>query len=139
MNAPVSRLDAELVSEVLAFLGVSGGRKPDLALLDELVAAYSRHVPWESASRIEKKADVLELGARASGHAIARWPAEFWQSALERGTGGTCFESNYAFFALLVELGFAGYLTVNNMHPTTGCAIAECQRLIIVKEAQFYL
>ncbi len=35
MNAPVSRLDAELVSEVLAFLGVSGGRKPDLALLDE--------------------------------------------------------------------------------------------------------
>ncbi len=88
------------------------------------MAAYTRHVPWESASRIAKKADVLELGARASGHAIARWPAEFWQSALEWGTGGTCFESNYAFFALLVELGFAGYLTVNNMHPTAGCHAA---------------
>jgi arylamine N-acetyltransferase len=124
MNAAVPRLGAELTSKVLAFLGVPGGLKPDLALLDDLVTAYTRHTPWESASRIAKIVDVLESGKPVGGQVIARWPAEFWRNALDWGTGGTCFESNYAFFALLAELGFAGYLTVNNMDPTVGCHAA---------------
>lgn len=124
MIAPVPRLDAGLTSEVLTYLGLSAGRKPDLALLDDLVAAYTRRVPWESASRIAKKVAVLERSGPAGDEVIARWPAEFWRSAFDWGTGGTCFESNYAFFALLGELGFAGYLTVNNMDPTVGCHAA---------------
>ena len=124
MIAPVPRLDAGLTSEVLTYLGLSAGRKPDLALLDDLVAAYTRRVPWESASRIAKKVAVLERSGPAGDEVIARWPAEFWRSAFDWGTGGTCFESNYAFFALLAELGYAGYLTVNNMDPTLGCHAA---------------
>ena len=119
-----SLLDRELVDDILRFLGVRSGRQPDLALLDDLVAAYVRRVPWESASRIVKKARVLEQTGSANGQACARWPAEFWSSAIGRGTGGTCFESNYAFMALLDALGFLGYLTVNNMEPTVGCHAA---------------
>ncbi|RME64364.1 MAG: hypothetical protein D6790_03330, partial [Caldilineae bacterium] len=44
--------------------------------------------------------------------------------ALERGGGGTCYESNYAFFWLLQELGFTGYLTINDMGALCGCHAA---------------
>ena len=76
-----------------------------LAFLDELVTAYTRRVPWESAFRIAKRATTPVTAD------CPRWPAEFWKDAQERGGGGTCFESNYAFFWLLQRLGFDGYLT----------------------------
>jgi arylamine N-acetyltransferase len=124
MIEPISRLDAELTSAILSFLGLSRGRKPTLKLLDELVTAYTQRVPWESVSRITRRATVLEHGDADDFLACARWPDEFWLSALEWGSGGTCFESNYAFFALLQELGFSGYLTVNNMEASIGCHAA---------------
>jgi arylamine N-acetyltransferase len=40
------------------------------------------------------------------------------------GSGGTCFESNYALFSLLLARGFTGQLTVNNMGETVGCQSA---------------
>ncbi|UCG25162.1 MAG: arylamine N-acetyltransferase [Chloroflexota bacterium] len=117
-------LNRDLIDNVMRYLGVSAGRQPDLALLDDLVAAYVRRVPWESVSRIAKKARVVEQTGSADVQACARWPAEFWMSAMGQSTGGTCFESNYAFFALLTALGFSGHLTVNNMDPTVGCHAA---------------
>ena len=66
-------------------------------------------MPWESASRIVRRArhtesaDCVLLGA------------EFWESHFALGTGGTCYESNYAFFGLLRRIGFEGYLTINDM------------------------
>jgi hypothetical protein len=53
-----------------------------------------------------------------------RWPSIFWRDAIDRGGGGTCFESNYAFFSLLRRLNFEGYLTINDMQNTTGCHTA---------------
>lgn len=102
---------------ILTFLGVVK-REPSLALLDELVSAYVRHVPWETAFRIAKRAQTAVL------ENCPRWPDEFWQDALERGGGGTCYESNYAFFALLQALGFTGYLTINDMGTLCGCHAA---------------
>lgn len=93
-------------------------KRPTLTLLDQLVTAYTRHVPWESAFRIAKRA------VTAQTVDCARWPEEFWTDALERGGGGTCFESNYAFFSLLRALGYAGYLTINNMGESCGCHTA---------------
>lgn len=105
------------VSRVLAYLGVRPHRA-DHATLAALVAAYVRRVPWESAFRIARKHG-------GSGWPIAaRRPAEFWADAMERGGGGTCFESNYAFFALLRALGFDGYLTINDMGDAVGCHTA---------------
>jgi arylamine N-acetyltransferase len=111
-----------IAARALNHLGVPPAA-PDLALLDALVAAYVRSVPWESASRIVRRADTPDTGR------CPRWPNEFWATAIERGSGGTCFESNYAFFALLSALGFSGHLTINNMGDTVGCHTAIVVRL----------
>ncbi len=110
-------LDPTLTDAVVEFLGVEQ-TLPSLAVLDQLVDAYTRHVPWESAFRIVKRAQ--------TAHTVdcPRWPQEFWADALERGGGGTCFESNYAFFSLLRALGYDGYLTINDMGSMCGCHTA---------------
>jgi arylamine N-acetyltransferase len=113
----VASLDPALTRDVLAHLGVAVG-PPSRALLDDLLVAYTERVPWESASRVAKRART----PRAADS--PRWPEEFWHEYLHAGTGGTCFESNYAFFTLLTTLGFTGYLTINDMHASTGCHTA---------------
>ncbi|MHB8646065.1 MAG: arylamine N-acetyltransferase [Thermomicrobiales bacterium] len=110
-------LDAPLTQEVLAHLGVAAAA-PSPALLDALVTAYTRVVPWESASRIARRAEMAETAD------CPRWPEEFWRQTFRQGTGGTCFESNYAFFSLLRALGYDGYLTINNMGAEVGCHTA---------------
>ncbi len=110
-------LDAALTRDVLAHLGVARAA-PSLVLLDDLVTAYTRVVPWESASRIAKRAETAKIAD------CPRWPEEFWRQTFRQGTGGTCFESNYAFFSLLRALGYDGYLTINNMGEEVGCHTA---------------
>jgi arylamine N-acetyltransferase len=96
---------------------------PTLDLLDALIAAYTRSVPWESAFRIAKSTRTPDA------ENCPRWPDEFWDDALARGGGGTCFESNYAFFSLLRALGYEGYLTINNMDQVVGCHAAIMLRV----------
>lgn len=100
------------------------GRQPDVALLTQLIAAYTRSVPWESAFRIAKRYHLSEQDPLAQVNDFPRWPEEFWTDALDRGGGGTCFESNYAFFSLLLTLGYRGYLTINNMGESIACHTA---------------
>ncbi len=100
---------------ILRDLGVARAA-PSLAFLDALVKAYTERVPWESASRIVRRAQVAQAAD------CPRWPEMFWQGARQHGTGGTCFESNYAFLWLLRGLGFdEGYLTINDMGDSVGC------------------
>ena len=117
-----------LHTAVLNQLGCSPDR-PNLQFLQRLVAAYVRAVPWESAFRIVKKAAHEDL------QACPRWPEEFWRDTLQRGGGGTCFESNFAFSALLHGLGYEGYLTINNMEESIGCHTA----IIVLLEGQKWL
>ena len=121
-------LDASLTKEVLAHLGVAPAA-PTTDLLDDLVTAYTQTVPWESASRIARRAE------RPKTADCPRWPEEFWRQTLTQGTGGTCFESNYAFFSLLRTLGYDGYLTINNMGEQIGCHTA----IIILLDGQRWL
>ena len=107
-------LSSPLTRMVLTRLGVAAA-PPTLSLLDALVNAYVRAVPWETVFRIVKRERVKETAV------CPRWPDEFWTDNLERGGGGTCFESNYAFFSLLRALGYEGYLTINNMGDSIGC------------------
>jgi hypothetical protein len=107
-------LAPELTRDVLMFLGVSAN-EPSVSHLDALVKAYSESVPWESFFRIAKRARTDKT------EDCPRWPEEFWQDALTRGGGGTCFESNYAFLSLLRTMGYDGYLTANNMGDLVGC------------------
>ncbi len=111
------RLSPTLQSDVMDYLGVAAA-EPALALLTALVSAYTRRVPWESASRIVRYAEVPDVDQRPRG------AQGFWEQALAQGTGGTCFESNWACAALLRGLGFACDLTINNMHEHVGCHTA---------------
>jgi arylamine N-acetyltransferase len=121
-------LDATLTDAVLMHLGVTAAA-PSLDLLDDLVTAYTRTVPWESASRIAKRAQTAKTAD------CPRWPDAFWQETFRHGTGGTCFESNYAFFSLLRALGYDGYLTINNMGETLACHTA----IVILLNGQRWL
>lgn len=116
------------VQAVLTFLEVeSAAPSPDY--LRRLVEAYTRHVPWETAFRIARRASIPDT------EECPRWPATFWQDAMHRGGGGTCYESNYAFFTLLTALGFEGYLTINDMNESQGCHSA----LVIEIDGQRWL
>lgn len=110
-------LSVKLTQTVLAHLGVTAV-SPSLSFLDQLMAAWCRTVPWETAFRMVKRARTPETAD------CPRWPDEFWHDNLHKGGGGTCFESNYAFFSLLRALGFEGYLTINNMGESVGCHTA---------------
>lgn len=107
-------LSPDLAHEVLLFLGVDI-EQPSVAHLDKLITAYTKAVPWESFFRIARRARIENTAD------CPRWPEIFWREAMELGGGGTCFESNYAFFSLLRALGYDGYLTINNMGETIGC------------------
>lgn len=118
----MNQLSATLRDQVLAHLQVMPAA-PSVDLLDRLLTAYVRTIPWETASRIAKKARAADLAA------CPRFPDEFWHDALTAGTGGTCYESNYAFISLLTTLGFDAYLTVNDMNETIGCHTAIVVRI----------
>ncbi len=110
-------LSPELTQRILAWWGLAAAA-PTPSFLDQLVTAYAQHIPWETASRLALKANTPQW------QDCPRLGAAFWESAVARGTGGTCFESNYAFFSLLRALGYEGYLTINNMGETIGCHTA---------------
>lgn len=122
------RLSTALTRRILSFLHIES-TKPDIDTLNHLIHAYVRHVPWESASRIVKRAKTVNTAD------CPRWPDTFWEQTLEQGTGGTCFESNFAFFAFLQSLEFDGYLTINNMGDTVGCHTA----IIVLLEGEKWL
>lgn len=54
---------------------------------------------------------------------------------MKYGGGGTCFEINYAFFALLKALGYEGYMTLNDMNEAKACHAA----IVIIFNGQKYL
>ncbi|MEO6253841.1 MAG: arylamine N-acetyltransferase [Ferruginibacter sp.] len=83
--------------------------KPSLEYLQKLITAYSTTVPWESFSRILRKDKLIEP------EKCIRLEFEFWNDAITYGTGGTCYESNFAFNFLLKSLGFETYLTINEI------------------------
>jgi hypothetical protein len=126
----IQPLSPELTEKVLSHLGITAVPKNlTFQFLDQLIHAYCRTVPWESASRIARRAAVLTIAD------CPRWPEEFWQTTLTKGTGGTCFESNYAYLAFLGALGYEGYLTLNNMGERIGCHSA----IVIILNGQKWL
>ena len=121
-SRPTPPLDNAAAAAALHLLGVPASA-PSLPLLHRLQAAYVRRVSWESASRIVRRA------AGPTADACPCWPAQFWAEAARQGHGGTCFESNYAFMALLLRLGYTGYLTINDMGDQRACHTAIVVRL----------
>lgn len=111
----ISPLDGALARRVLRRFCLPDRPQANESTLRRLVDRYTRIVPWESASRIVRRA------GHESQDDCPVYAEAFWESALERGTGGTCYESNYAGFSLLRWLGYDGYLTINDMGAAIGC------------------
>ena len=107
-------LTASQTQSILDYLSVKLS-KPSVRFLNQLINAHVRRIPWESVTRILKR-----RGTPVTAN-CPRLPAEFWEDAMTTGSGGTCFENNYAFYSLLTSLGFQGYLTLNDMGETRGC------------------
>lgn len=123
-------LSSSLTEDILRFLDVAPGpAQANLRYLNRLIPAYLRRVPWESVSRIIKRR------ATARTEDCPRWPDEFWREAIQCGFGGTCFESSLAFYSLLRDLGYEGYLTVNDMGDSRGCHAA----IVVLLHGQKYL
>ncbi|MBN2004735.1 MAG: arylamine N-acetyltransferase [Anaerolineae bacterium] len=121
-------LTPTLAEKALEYLGCAHN-SPSIRYLNQLIRAYLCHVPWESVTRIIKRHSTPKTAD------CPRWPEEFWNDALELGAGGTCFENNLAFHALLVSLGFQGYLTVNDMADRHACHTAN----IVTLQGRKYL
>lgn len=117
VNMTHLELTTNQVDKILTYLESKPG-KPTIWHLNQLMAAYINRVPWESFTRITKHRTTADQGK------CPRWPAEFWEEAIHTGSGGTCFETNYAFFSLLYALGYTGYMTINDMGDTRACHAA---------------
>ncbi len=117
------------VASVLAWLGLPPPT-PTRAWLDALLASYGQRVPWESASRIVRRASV-----GTPDEAVAS-PRAFWDTSRRLGWGGTCFESNAALAALLDAVGIPSVLTINDRPPLPACHTAlivnvDGERLVV--------
>lgn len=122
-------LSQAMTYKILKRFGLPNSSEPNLQTLEKLVQQYTRTVPWESASRVARRGRTDEL------EKCPVFGKDFWSSALKYGTGGTCYESNYAFFSLLLRLGYEGYLTINNMGSVVGCHTA----IVILLDGEKYL
>lgn len=88
------------VEDVLDALELSR-EEPSHRFLDRLFHRFNARVPFESASKILRNADVLDPAEKP------RVPDVFWGDFLEKGTGGTCYARVAAFESLASGLGFS--------------------------------
>ena len=119
-----------LAQRILRRFDLPADPPADLATLRRLVERYTQTVPWESASRIVRRA------RQAESANCLRLGEAFWEEHFVNGSGGTCYESNYAFFGLLLWLGYDAYLTINDMGETVGChsaivVLLDGQKLLV--------
>lgn len=97
-----------MIQQILHYLGLVED-KPCLEYLQKIITAYCATVPWESLSRILRKDKFIKP------EKCIKLEYEFWNDAINYGTGGTCYESNFAFNFLLKSLGFETYFTINEI------------------------
>ena len=88
------------VEDVLDGLELSA-EEPSHRYLERLFGRFNARVPFETASKILRDADVSNPMEKP------RVPDVFWNDFLESGTGGTCYARVAAFDALLSSLGFS--------------------------------
>jgi arylamine N-acetyltransferase len=88
------------VEDVLDGLELSA-EEPSHRYLERLFGRFNARVPFETASKILRDADVSDPAEKP------RVPDVFWSDFLESGTGGSCYARVAAFDALLSSLGFS--------------------------------
>jgi arylamine N-acetyltransferase len=87
------------IEEILEALDLPAGQ-PGIGYLQAVFARFNERVPFETASKIVRNAEVSDSAGKP------RRPELFWAEYLDSGAGGTCFARVAAFDALLGHLGF---------------------------------
>ena len=87
------------LEEVLEALDLPAA-EPGIGFLQTLFARFNERVPFETASKIVRNAQIEDPGEKP------RLPEVFWTDHIAHGAGGTCFARVAAFDALLSRLGF---------------------------------
>ena len=90
----------KLFEEILEALDLPAA-EPGIGYLQSLFARFNERVPFETASKIVRDAEISEPSEKP------RLPEVFWSEHLAQGAGGTCFARVAAFGALLSGLDFA--------------------------------
>jgi N-hydroxyarylamine O-acetyltransferase len=93
-------LQPELVERILAKLGFSQAPEADLDGLKAIYRAWSRKVPFDNILWR------IYLASKSNGPVPGHNPQDFFENWLKYGTGGICFASGGAMYALLTALGF---------------------------------
>ena len=122
--APVT-LSEELVERVLARLGFRRRPESTLESLSSLYASWGRRVPFDNVCKL------IHVRAGNTGPLPGSTAADFFNTWLKHGTGGTCWSGSEALHALLVSLGFdavrgvATMLVTKDMPPNHGSTMVR--------------
>jgi N-hydroxyarylamine O-acetyltransferase len=121
-------ISPETVDAMLARLGFSSAPAPDLNGLRRVYAAWCQTVPFDN---ILKRIHLVGGAPTQFPNAVAQ---PFFDAFLAHGTGGTCWPSSLALFALLDALGFdvrLGSAAMGDAHSgpihTHGTLILRCE------------
>lgn len=109
MVTRTAELAPDLLERVLNGLGFSAMPTPDLAGLQEVYAAWCRHVPFDDIRKL------IHVRRQDSGALPGDTAQDFFEAWLKYRTGGTCWAGNGALYSLLVTLGFAAQRGVATM------------------------
>jgi arylamine N-acetyltransferase len=90
----------DLLERVLDRLGLNGRPTTDRSGLDALYAAWCAHVPFDNTRKL------VALRSGDDGPFPGIDPTDFFETWLEDGTGGTCWPSCNALYAVVTSWGF---------------------------------
>ena len=93
-------LPPDLLDRLALKLGLADRGSTDLAGLRQVYAAWCTHVPFDNVRKL------ITLGTGAEGLLPGAHAVDFLENWLEHGTGGTCWSSSNALYALLKSMGF---------------------------------
>ena len=109
MSVDDQALPPHLTEAVLRRLGLTGWPSPDLEGLSAVYRSWCARVPFENT----RKMHALRTGAAGPLPGIRA--DDFLEHWLAHGTGGTCWPSSHALFAVLRACGFDARLVIASM------------------------
>ena len=109
MNLDSPSLPADLARRALERLGFQHPPSPDLAGLSALYRAWCLRVPFENTRKM------IALRRGADGPLPGAYAEDFLEHWLAHGTGGTCWPSSNALYAVLRAAGFDARRVIASM------------------------
>jgi N-hydroxyarylamine O-acetyltransferase len=125
-------LDADVVDQVLSRFGFAARPEPTTAGLEALYHAWCERVPFDN---LVKRTHLVSGADAPFPNAD---PVAFYDLYLRHGTGGTCWPTTLALYALLVDLGFDARLGSASMRDDRAGRIHSHGTVIVRDDGREY-